>query len=224
VQLILTTDLVVFHAIRSWIIIFFTAFFISFAGISQTNKVQKTITSPGLYNTFQWSQNQPFFLCPQVFGTIKKTYLEVRYNYEYLNTGSIYTGYGFSKENKKWGKFSVTPILGLYLGQRNGLAPGYNLRYVVGNFVVASEGQYTFDFNDQFQNYFWNWANALYSVHKNIALGTSVQISAFYRGDFIPQVSPIIRFQHKWLGIDLYGYNLWENEPIYAVGLEIVLN
>ena len=219
-QLILTTDLVVFHAIKFRIFIFFTSFFISFAGISQTNKGQKAITSPGFYNTFQCSKNQPFFLCPQVFGTIKKTYLEVRYNYEYLNTGSIYTGYGFSKENRKWGKFNVTPILGIYLGQQNGLAPGYNLRYVVGNFVLASEGQYTFDFNNQYQNYLWNWANALYSVHRNIAIGTSVQISAFYRGDFIPQVSPILRFQHKWFGIDLYGYNLWGNEPIYAVGLE----
>ena len=208
-----------FSSALLWLSILFSS-----AVFAQSNERQKVISSPGLYNTFQWTSEQPLYLCPQVFGTVKKVYLEARYNYEYLNTGSFYAGYGFTFEHATRGKFSVTPFIGGFFGERNGIAPGYNCEYKVGKFVFASEGQYTFDSKDKYQNYYWNWANALYSVHKNIALGTSVQLSAFYRGDFIPQISPVLRFQHKWLGIDLYTYNFWEDVPVYAVGLEIAID
>jgi hypothetical protein len=214
------------HICRYWFSIAAVWFYmlLSSDSFAQGTEKQKVISSPGLYNTFQWTSEQSLFLCPQVFGTIKKVFVEARFNYEYLNTGSFYVGYGFSFEHASRGKFSVTPFFGGFFGERNGVAPGYNCEYKVGNFVFASEGQFTFDTKDPYQNYFWNWANALYSVHKNIALGTSIQLSAYYRGDLIPQISPVLRFQHKWLGIDLYTYNFWEDVPIYAVGLEIAID
>ena len=52
-------------------------------------------------------------------------HLETRYNYENLETGSVWVGYNFgSGEKLEW---EFTPMLGGVFGNTTGIAPGYKL-------------------------------------------------------------------------------------------------
>src|SRR5688572_23477972 len=54
----------------------------------------------------------------------KKWYVEARYNYEEVNTFSLYFGRSFSDDAKL--KYSVIPIIGAVGGQFNGGSAGFN--------------------------------------------------------------------------------------------------
>src|SRR4029077_18167800 len=50
-------------------------------------------------------------------------HLEARYNYEDLDTGSLWGGYNFSGGEKL--AWEITPMFGVVFGQTTGVAPGY---------------------------------------------------------------------------------------------------
>src|SRR5262249_37661051 len=52
-------------------------------------------------------------------------HLEARYNYEALDTASLWVGYNLSVGEKL--VFEITPMLGGVFGDLTGIAPGYNL-------------------------------------------------------------------------------------------------
>ena len=58
-------------------------------------------------------------------------HLEARYNYEALDTGSVWVGYNFSGGEKLAWEF--TPMLGGVFGDTNGIAPGYKGSLVGGS-------------------------------------------------------------------------------------------
>ena len=65
-------------------------------------------------------------------------HLEARYNYENLDTGSVWLGYNFSGGEKLQWEF--TPMLGGVFGDTTGIAPGYRLSVAYWKIELFSEG------------------------------------------------------------------------------------
>src|SRR5262245_27981671 len=74
-------------------------------------------------------------------------HLETRYNYEDLQTGSVWAGYNFGG-GQKW-IWEFTPMLGAVFGESTtGIAPGYKGSLSWRKFELYSEGEYVFDTSD----------------------------------------------------------------------------
>ncbi len=57
-------------------------------------------------------------------------HLEARYNYEALDTGSVFAGWNFSGGDGL--KCELTPILGAVFGAKQGIAPGFEASVAYG--------------------------------------------------------------------------------------------
>src|SRR5262245_50102611 len=83
-------------------------------------------------------------------------HLEGRYNYEDLDTGSLWMGYHFSGGGKL--DWEVTPMLGGVFGGTSGYGPGFLASLTWGMFDVYSEGEYIFDRGDFDSSFYYSWS------------------------------------------------------------------
>jgi hypothetical protein len=79
-------------------------------------------------------------------------HLEARYNYEDLETGSLWAGYNFSGGEKL--RWEFTPMFAGVFGDTTGLAPGYRASLHFWKLELYSEGEYVFDIGDSSGNFF----------------------------------------------------------------------
>ena len=99
-------------------------------------------------------------------------HLEARYNYEDLQTGSLWAGYNFSAGKKL--VFSATPMIGGVFGNTNGIAPGYEVSLSYKRFTLSPQGEYVFDTTNRDGSFFYTWTSLTYSVD-------------WFRGGFVEQ-------------------------------------
>ena len=83
-------------------------------------------------------------------------HLEGRYNYENLETGSIWLGYNFGGGEKL--EWEFTPMLGGVFGETSGVAPGYKFSLTYWKIEFSSEGEWVFDLGNSDDSFFYNWS------------------------------------------------------------------
>ena len=72
-----------------------------------------------------------------------RLHLEARYNYEDLDTGSVWAGYNLAFGTEL--AVAITPMLGVAFGRTNGIAPGYEASMAWNWLDVYIEGEYLID-------------------------------------------------------------------------------
>ena len=85
-----------------------------------------------------------------------RLHLETRYNYEDLESVSLFAGANF-----EWGDevvFALTPILGGVVGLTDGIIPGFEADLTAGNFEAYGEAEYVFALGDDGEDYFYMWS------------------------------------------------------------------
>jgi len=159
------------------------------------------------------------FVNPVFSADRKKMHLQARYNYEDMQTGSIFGGYNFSIGNKV--EFSATPILGTVFGKSNGIAPGliWNLSWWKLNLYTESE--YLFEFTDKEADFYYAWAELTISPKEWIWLGISVQRTKLFQTDLEVQRGITLGFSQKFLSVSTYIFNLGFDEPFGVVSVDI---
>ena len=100
-------------------------------------------------------------------------YVEARYNYEELNTFSVYAGRTFSGADKL--SYSVTPILGGVIGKFTGSSAGVNVVVEHGKIFFSTQSQYTFSFRDPNEDFLFAWSDLVYQPWKCFYVGLSTQ-------------------------------------------------
>jgi hypothetical protein len=80
------------------------------------------------------------YLNPNFTADRGRLHFEARYNYEAIDSGSLWAGANFSV-GESW-VFDSTVMLGGVFGDVEGVAPGYRLSLTHGWFELASEGEY----------------------------------------------------------------------------------
>ncbi len=88
-------------------------------------------------------------------------HLEARYNYEDLDTGSLWLGYNLSLGEEA--TLDVTPKLGFVFGETTGIAPGFHAVLGWKRFVLYSDGEYVVDTDDRENSFFYSWSEATVS-------------------------------------------------------------
>jgi len=83
-------------------------------------------------------------------------HLEARYNYEALETGSLWAGWNWS--TGKTVELQVTPMLGAVFGDVDGVAPGLELSLVWGILDYYVESEVVFDLEEDADSFTYAWS------------------------------------------------------------------
>ncbi len=141
-------------------------------------------------------------------------HLETRYDYENLETGSIWVGYNFSGGEKL--EWEFTPMLGGVFGNTTGIAPGYELSLTYWKFELSSEGEFVFDVGTSEGSFFYSWSELSVSPVDWFRFGLVGQRTRTYQTDVDIQRGLLVGFFYKKIDFTTYVFNLDRDKPTWV--------
>lgn len=146
-------------------------------------------------------------------------HLETRYNYENLETGSVWVGYNFSGGKKL--EWEVTPMLGGVVGDTTGVASGYKLSVRFWKLELSSEGEFVFDTRDSEGSFFYNWTELSFSPVDWFRLGLVGQRTRAYQSDVDIQRGIFVGFTCKRVDFTTYVFSLDQGKPTWVLSVGV---
>jgi len=108
-------------------------------------------------------------------------HLEARYNYEALDSGSLFAGWSFAGGDTL--TYELTPLLGVVFGATRGIAPGLEASLAYGEFDFYTEAEYLHDVEDDEESYTYAWSELGYTAAEWLRFGLVGQRSRVYESD-----------------------------------------
>jgi hypothetical protein len=188
-----------------------------------TNNTPIVTDSPT--NLWEFSVSAYTYLVPESRDYFQPTFaadrdwlhLEARYNYENLETGSVWLGYNFSGGKKPAWEF--IPMLGGVFGNTTGIAPGYKGSLSWWKFQLFSEGEYVFDTGDSSGSFFYNWSELTLAPLDALRVGLVTQRTHAYQTDRDIQRGFLVGLAYKRLSFTTYVLNPDESRPTIVLAL-----
>lgn len=146
-------------------------------------------------------------------------HLETRYNYESLDTASVWLGYNFSGGKKL--EWEFTPMLGGVFGDTIGFAPGYRFSVAYWKIELSSEGEFVFDTRTSEGSFFYNWSELSISPVEWFRFGMVGQRTRAYQAGVDIQRGLLAGYSGKKVDVTAYAFNLDRGKPtvVFSVGL-----
>ncbi len=168
--------------------------------------------------TFDTSAN--IYVLPEDRNYVQPTFaadhgwlhLDLRVNYEDLDTGAIRFGYNFSGGDRfAW---EVTPVIGAVFGQTDGVAPGYTGSLSWRRLEFYSEGEYVFDAHDSADNFLYNWSELTFGPADWFRVGLVTERTRAYASEREIQRGLLVGVSYKNLQTTTYVFNPDDSKPI----------
>jgi hypothetical protein len=141
-----------------------------------------------------------------------RLHLEARYNYEDLETASLWLGYNMSGgETVAW---EITPMFGGVFGLTDAVAPGYKGSLGWRALEFYSEGEYVFDTGDASDRFFYNWSEFTVALAPWWRVGLVTQRTRVYQTERDIQRGLLVGFSYKALDSTLSVFNPDDSHPI----------
>ncbi|HEY2796478.1 MAG TPA: hypothetical protein VGK26_01200 [Thermoanaerobaculia bacterium] len=149
-------------------------------------------------------------------------HLEARYNYEGLDTGSLWAGANFEFGKAESVTFEITPMVGGVFGHVHGVAPAYHLTIGWKRLELYSEGEYLFDTDRHDDSFFYAWNELTYSPLEWLQAGLVSQRTRAYQTPLDIQRGFLVRGLIKNWTLGFYVFNLGWTDPtfVFSVGLD----
>ncbi|HSP06413.1 MAG TPA: hypothetical protein VLR94_04510 [Acidobacteriota bacterium] len=158
------------------------------------------------------------YLNPIISADKSHLHLEARYNYEDLDTGSIFAGYNFRTGDAF--ELKVTPIMGGVFGNSNGIAPGFLLDLSYRKWSFSSEDEYFFSSDTKESNFFYSWSEIIYSPADWIWFGAAGQRTRAFKTDLEIQRGFLLGFGVRSFAVTGYLMNPGGEDPFGVISLE----
>ena len=136
----------------------------------------------------------------------KSLHLESRYNYEDINSLSVFAGWNFEKQYNKL-DITATPMAGVVVGHTNGVIPGLELTATYLWLTLYSENEYMLDFKGKENYFFYSWTQLSGRVFKNIQAGVLAQSLRWYQTKFDVQRGIYAEYSTGNFTFDVYHFN-----------------
>jgi hypothetical protein len=156
-------------------------------------------------------------LTPILYGDRGPLHLELRYNYEDLQTVSLFTGWTFELEGAVEG--GLTPKLGAAAGDTDGIAPGLELDLGWRDFAWYTEAEYLFDVHDSDDDFFYAWSTLTYGITDWLSAGLVTERSKLVDTDYSVQRGLALEFTRARFDFSLYAFNLGSDDSYAVVAL-----
>lgn len=172
----------------------------------------------GLEQYYYMGTYREFTFVPVAYYQSEKNwYAEGRYNYEALNTLSLYAGKSY--EGKAAFSYVANPIAGVVLGRMNGGSIGINLAMDYRNFYFNTQSQYTFSVEQRSNNFIYSWSDLTYKVSEKFAAGISLQQTKLYQLNGAFEKGFLIKATYKNWNFPLYIFRPESSERYFVLGL-----
>ena len=151
------------------------------------------------------------------FTSANNWYGEARYNFDELNTFSLYAGKKFSGAGLL--SWEATPLIGGLMGQMTGGSVGMNFGADYRKLFFASQSQYSFSIENSTDKFFYNWSELGYNATSWLYAGIAVQQTNIYKT--IGKLEPgcMVGFSIKNWTIPMYAFNASGDERYFVLGV-----
>ena len=174
-------------------------------------------------NYYTMSPGSPFNSMPVAsYQAAKGFYAESRYNYEALNTFSLYLGKTYAKESVV--SYSISPIAGAVMGDFNGGSVGANIGLSYKNFYIYSQPQYSFSLENAVNNFIYSWTDITYSPTSWLSAGVSLQHTKPYQSKSYMQNGLVIELAVRKFAFPIYVFNPLSSDRSFVIGTNFDLN
>ncbi len=176
-------------------------------------------------NQWAFSASLYTYFLPEEHNYVQPTFsadhdwlhLEARYQYENLETGSVWVGYNFSFGDRL--TLDITPMLGGVFGDTTGIAPGYEIAASYWKIQFSTEGEFVFDTRTREGSFFYTWSELSYAPAEWIRAGVVVQRTKAYHTDLDVQRGLLVGLSYKDFEVTTYVFNPDENRPTVVLGV-----
>ncbi len=156
---------------------------------------------------------------PTLFVDRDALHLEARWNYEDVDTLSLWGGWGFTfGGEERYAK--LTPMVGAVAGATSGVAPGLEIDARWGRLTYWLEAEYVFDLKDSAGSYLYTWSELYVTVVPWLWVGGSVQRLKVIESPNELDVGPMIGVGNPgprgWY-VSGYAYGLTRSSPTWLV-------
>jgi len=151
------------------------------------------------------------------FESRNNWYFEGRYNYEEMNTFSLYVGRSFSKTDKL--SYSIIPMLGGVVGNFKGGSAGVNAVVEYQRLFFSTQSQYTRSFHERSTDFFFTWSELAYQPWQWVYFGLSTQQT------YLPKIRSLVSEPGVVLGfsVDRWSFPLYyfnsTNNKYFVLGI-----
>jgi hypothetical protein len=159
------------------------------------------------------------YVQPTLTADRRRLHLELRYNYEDLDTGSAWVGYNCTAGEQF--SLTFTPMLGVVLGDTTGIAPGYHFSLDCRMLEVYTEGEYVLDRDERTDSFFYSWSELTFSPPGWLRAGMVVQRTRAYEGDRMIQRGLLVGVRSKRLAITAHVFNPDDSDPLYVLAASL---
>jgi hypothetical protein len=190
-------------------------------GLFAQDQPKDSLQSKWSYNLsayFYWISGGNNFI--QLSGTAERNslHLEPRYNYEDLNTGSLFAGWKF--ETGRNFQVGATPMIGLVFGKINGFAPGLELELSYKIFDFYSETEYYIDYSQNSNNFLYTWDEFAVTLN-HLRFGISAQRTRVYETGLDVQRGPFAEYSFWKLTAGGYYFNPFSSSQLGIITLKM---
>ena len=156
------------------------------------------------------SYGQPTFTADR-----DRLHLEARYNYEALDTGSVWVGCNFGGgERLAW---EITPMLAGVFGATTGVAPGYKGALSWWKLQFSSEGEQLFDTGESSDSFSYTWSEAALAPVEWFRFGLAIQQTYAHETDSGSQSGPFVGLYYKNADVTAYVFNPRDENPTFVI-------
>jgi hypothetical protein len=134
-----------------------------------------------------------------------RLHLEARYNYENLETVSVFAGWNLTAGGEV--ALAATPILGLVAGRTDGVAPGLEAEVTWRAFAFNIESEYVFAFDGSDDSFLYTWSEVTYAPMAWLRGGLVVQKTETYQTDLEVQRGPMAEVSRRAWRLGMYWFN-----------------
>ncbi len=151
------------------------------------------------------------------YETKHKWYAEARYNYEDINTFSLYAGRTFSAQ--RIFSWSLTPMIGGMAGKMKGGSFGLNSECSFKKFGFSSQAQYSLSAETEYDNFFYNWSELYYQPFDWVYTGIAVQHTRMYATNALVDPGVLLGFSYNQWSFPMYSFKPFAAERYFVVGI-----
>jgi hypothetical protein len=171
-----------------------------------------TYSATGMYYSFH---DQDDFLIAVATADQGPLHLEARYNYEAMDSGSLFAGWKFSGGEKL--TYELTPILGAVFGQKEGIAPGVEAAAAYGIVDLYVEAEYVRDLEVRQDSFTYAWSELGFSPLEWLRFGLVGQRTLLYQSDRDIQRGGFTQLMNGKVTLGLYVFNPDDSDDRFTV-------
>jgi hypothetical protein len=179
---------------------------------STTDALGWAYSATGMYYSFR---DQDDFLLAVATADRGPLHLEARYNYEAIDSGSLFVGWKFSGGEKL--TYELTPILGGVFGQKEGIAPGLEAAVAYGIADFYMEAEYVRDLEVRQDSFTYAWSELGLSPLEWLRFGLVGQRTTVYQSDRDIQRGLFAELMYHKMSLGLYVFNPDDSDNRFSV-------